>query len=495
MLCYSTVRMEGDTVSYGRRKIYSEQREITAANVRDEVNTAYAVHCQNQSEIETLWNEYRGQSKILHKAKEIREEINHKIHEARAYEIAKFHKGYVFGEPIQYVRRENTSAKEADDAIAADINALNGYMSDANKAAVDNALAEWMYVAGTGYRLTLANSKWTADGDEPPFSIYSLDPRKTFIVYSTDVDEHPLMAVCCAVRENSEKVFTVYTEKMVYTYGDHSLMEVKANTLGMIPIIEYPAEHARLGVFEVAMPLLDALDELQSNRMDDIVQFVNSFLGIFGGELNEETYSKLNEWKTLCLPEGTDAKYLSGSLSQSDVQTLKNDIYQSILTITGVPSTSDGSTSDSSNNGAVILRNGWQSAEARAKATEEIFKSSEKEFLKIALRILRDTVGTKLRLTDITPHFTRRNYENIASKSQVLIAMLNNPWVHPEVAYASCGMFPDPESAYLQGKSWHEQQEKKAMEKAEAFAKKGGDDDADSGTDQVSEPAVQSQAS
>ena len=91
-------------MSYGQRKIYSEQREITAANVRDEVNTAYAVRCQNQSEIETLWNEFRGQSKILHKTKEIREEINHKIHEARAYEIAQFHKGYVFGEPIQNPR-------------------------------------------------------------------------------------------------------------------------------------------------------------------------------------------------------------------------------------------------------------------------------------------------------------------------------------------------------------------------------------------------------
>ena len=72
-------------MSYGRRNIYSEQREITAANVRDEVNTAYAVHCQNQSEIETLWNEYRGQSKILHKTNEIREEINQKIHEMRLF--------------------------------------------------------------------------------------------------------------------------------------------------------------------------------------------------------------------------------------------------------------------------------------------------------------------------------------------------------------------------------------------------------------------------
>ena len=76
------------TVSYGRRKIYSDTREITVANVKDEVNKAGAVHCQNQSETPTLWKEFRGQTKILQKTKEIREEINHKINENRAYEIA-----------------------------------------------------------------------------------------------------------------------------------------------------------------------------------------------------------------------------------------------------------------------------------------------------------------------------------------------------------------------------------------------------------------------
>ena len=84
-----------------------------------------------------------------------------------------------------YVRRERSKAEEADDAIAADINSLNGYMALANKPAVDNSLAEWMYVAGVGYRLTLPNPKWTPDGDEPPFSIYSLDPAKTFIIVSS----------------------------------------------------------------------------------------------------------------------------------------------------------------------------------------------------------------------------------------------------------------------------------------------------------------------
>lgn len=447
-------------MSFGRLKIYSDAKGITAANVVDEVSKAYAVHGRNRADIKKLWEYYRGKTRILEKTKEIREEINHKINENRAYEIVKFHKGYVFGEPIQYIRRERASSKQADDLIAAEINSLNGYMADANKSACDNALAEWMYIAGVGYRLTLPNNRWVEDGDEPPLSIYALDPMKTFVVYSTDIDEHVLMAVVVVERENHEKVFSVYTENNYYEFTEYGEPVEKPNPLGMIPIIEYPAENARLGVFEVVVPLLDALDELQSNRMDDIVQFVNSFLAILGGELDDNTYKKLEEWKTLCLPEGTDAKYLSATLSQSDVQTFKNDMYEAIYTICGTPNRNGGS-STSDTGSAVILRDGWESAEARAKATEEIFKSSERGFLKIALRILRDTVGTKLHLSDITPHFTRRNYDNIASKSQVLIAMLNNSKIHPEVAYAACGMFPDPESAYLQGMTYYEEQMKK----------------------------------
>jgi SPP1 family phage portal protein len=307
--------------------------------------------------------------------------------------------------------------------------------------------------------LTLPNRLWESNGDEPPFMIKALDPAKTFIVYSSDVDERPLMAVYCVKREQG-KVFSVYTPDWYYEIEEFGSMISKPNALGMIPITEYPAENARLGVYEIVVPLIDAIDELQSNRMDDIVQFVNSFLAVIGAQLDQDTYDKLNEWKTLCLPEGTDAKYLSATLSQTDVQTLKDDLYQSILTICGVPNRNDSS-SGGDNGVAVIYRDGYAMAESRAKATEGIFKSSEREFLKIVLRILRDTTGTKLRLADITPHFTRRNYDNLASKSQVLIAMLNNPKIHPEVAYASCGMFSDPESAYLQGMAYYEEQMKK----------------------------------
>lgn len=442
-------------MSYGRRVITTDATEITRENVVEEVRKAMMDHAINRGEIDKLYDYYKGKTAVLGKKKEVRESINHKINENRAYEIVSFHKGYTFGEPIQYVRRENSTNGSEDDALAADVNALNGYMLDADKASCDNQLAEWLYVAGVGYRLVLPNRSWSSDGDEAPFRVLCLDPRQTFVVRHNDVEKSPIMAVYFVEKSSGQKVYSVYTKDSYYEVDENSVLVGKPHYLGMIPVVEYKADEPRLGVFEIVVTLLDALDELQSNRMDDIVQTVNSFLAILGGQLTEDVYSKLQEYLMLCLPEGVDAKYLAAPMSQNDIQTLKDDIYQSILTICGVPNR-NGGTSTSDTGSAVIMRDGWQAAEARAKAMEIEFKSAEKNTLRLVLGILRYTAGTNLRLSDIDTHFTRRNYENIAAKSQVLIAMLNNPKIHPELAFAHCGMFPDAESAYLQSKEYYE---------------------------------------
>ena len=85
-----------------------------------------------------------------------------------------------------------------------------------------------------------------------------------------------------------------------------------------------------------------------------------------------------------------------------------------------------------------------------------MFKESERRFLKIVLRVLRDTVGTPLGLVDIETKFTRRNYENIQTKAQVLTSMLSNDKVAPELAFTHCGMFSDPQDAYRQSKEYYE---------------------------------------
>lgn len=429
---------------FGRRKIYTDVERITAENVVDVLLKALTTHAENSTEIQYLWNYYRGKTPILGKTKEIRENINHKICVNRANEIVTFKLGYGFGEPIQYILRGQ------DEGLTDEINELNECMFQENKQAEDNSLAEWMYVAGVGMRMVLPGK----DKDEP-FKIYTLDPRNSFVVRYNGLGEPVVMGVKFVLKENQLPVYSVYTNDSYFEIENGVLTKNEPHVLGCVPMFEYPANSARLGAFEIVLPLLDAINEVESNRLDDVVQFVNSFLALLGGSIDEETVKNLDEYKMLCLPEGVDAKYLSVALQQGDTQVLADSLYTYVLTICGMPNRNGGS-STSDTGSAVIMRDGWESAEAQMKSVENEFKRSEKEFLKLVLRIMKDMTGTELTAKKITIKFSRRNYDNLQTKSQVLTTMLNNPKIHPKLAFVHCGLFLDPEGAYLQSKEYWE---------------------------------------
>ena len=471
--------MESETKQlFGRRQIFADEAVITAENVVDVLSKALYVHSLNQGELQYLWDYYKGKTPILQKTKEIRETINHKIWVNRAYEIVTFKRGYGFGEPVQYIRRGE------DENLSDDINRLNEYMSLAGKHASDSRLAEWLYVGGLGMRMALPG-----EDAEEPFVIYTLDPRYSFVVRHNGLGEPPVMGVKIIHKGTGAKLYSVYTRDRYFEIEETRVIKEEPHILGNIPIIEYPANQARLGAFEVVLPLLDAINELESNRMDDVVQFVNSFLAIIGAGIDTETAKKLEELKMLCLPDGTDAKYLSAALQQADIQVQADNLYDTVLTICGMPNR-NMSSSGGDNGVAVELRNGWPTAESHMKSVEQEFKEAEKLFLRLVLRILKDTPGVEmdLKLVNIESKFTRRNYDNIQTKSQVLTTMLDNPRIHPELAFTHCGLFLDPESAYLQSKEWWEEQEKKEAEEMDSYVKSLGDnaDDADDNTVQQS---------
>lgn len=474
----------------GRRVIYTDVEVLTRDNVIAVVNRCMQTHLQNRTEIQTLYDYYRGQQNIENKTKEVREEINNKVMENRCYEIANFYEGYVFGEPIQYVRRENAKGSAPDKKTSEDINMLNSYMQEANKPAVDSELAQWLYVAGHGYRLTLPNSLWDkSNKDEPPFEVYSLDPRNTFVAYSTWYDKHPVFDVMYSKLEDGGYRYTVHTRDLIFMFetgvlGEDSGVMVMPNPLGELPIIEYPANTARLGVFENLLSLQDALNQIDSDQIDDIEQFVNSFLALIGGDMDKETWDKVQAYKTLCLPDGVDAKYIGKQMNETTVKNMRQDIVQSMYEISGVPDRMGSSLN--STGASNTIRNGWTTSDARAKAVETMFKKSEKTFLTIVLKILRDTVGTKLTVKDIETHFTRRNYENIVSKAQVLVQMLSCDKIEPELAFTYCGMFIDPEAAYMQSKAYYESVKAEQQTTAKRPKEVADGNQQDTGRDKVS---------
>lgn len=452
---------------YGRRVIYTDCSEITEKNLLSVLEKALSTHGKNRGEIQYLYDYYKGKQPIRNRTKEIRPEINNKIVVNRANEIVSFKVSYLMGEPVQYVSRSK-------DDISENLNRLNEYVFAEDKAAKDTELAKWFTICGTSYRMVLPDK--LKEEDESPFEIYTLDPRYSFVVYHSGLGNKPMMGVKTVLLEDNTELHSIYTKNMYFEVKDGVITKKEKHSLGTIPIIEYPANPERLGAFEIVIGLLDAINETASNRLDGVEQFIQALLILKGVDIDSEEFKTLKENGGLKVPLEGDAYYLIQELNQTQTQTLVDDMYDTVLTICGMPNRNGGS-STSDTGSAVIMRDGWTNAESRAKDTETMFKMSEKQFLRIAIQFANTLRNMDLKLSAIDIRFTRRNYENIQVKSQVLTTMLNNDKIHPRLAFAHSGLFVDPELAYTQSVEYAKEKKKEAEKELAKFSKTQVDDE------------------
>lgn len=426
---------------HGRRMILSGESEITSANVIDVLYKALAIHNINRREILFLLDYNRGIQPILNRYKQYNAEINNKVVVNLASEIVTFKSSEFAGEPIQYVsRRGNKGVDDANRDIPEKVAQINDMMLSEGKQTLDLELAHKMFICGTAYRLVYndddKSNKLEEYLDEAPFEIAIPDVENTFVVYRNDAKKTPLMGVTYTFKTMPDKdvVYTVYTKDVTYTIegisansrknGLKITNEVRHN-FGQISLIEYPCNPDRMGAFEVVIPLMDAINLTESNRLDGVEQFIQALMVFDGVDIEREDFLKLKDLGAIMLPATQNASggkklyYLNEQLDQSQTQTLVSDMKQIILEIVGMPGQGNASTGDSSNNGAVIMRNGWWHAEGRALQTQNMWKKAETDFLKVVLKICNDTnTLTGLKISDLEPRFWRQSYEDLLVKTQ-----------------------------------------------------------------------------
>lgn len=449
------------TMNYtGRKVITNPYSTINDDNIVEVINACMPLFTANQSDIEYLFNYYNGIQPILQREKVYHKEINNKVVENHAREIVAFKVGYLLWKPIEYVsRKENTEENK--------IELLNDYMVDIDKVGLDKTTAKHQSICGTAYRLTLQNALFNRKYGNAPFKVYDVFPKNAFVIYSSDFKQEAQAGVIVdtVINEAQQPVqrCQVYTENRFYEIINNVITKNEPHTFGSIPLVEYPLNEERIGDFEQVIGLLDAINSIQSNRLDGIEEFIQALMVFENVDIKEEDIKKLKELGAIKIKDGTkeykaNVKYLTQELNQTQVQTLKQDMYNIVLKIVGMPSQSDGNSSDSSNNGAVILKNGWQGADARASETEVMFRTSEQKFLKLVLKIGREMTANELNLSlaDIDIKFTRRNYENIWQKAQVLDLLLKNNKVAPQLAFQVCGLFTDSEEAFVLSNDYYE---------------------------------------
>ena len=461
----------------GRRMITTDETEVNINNVVQILRKALPYHWKNRSEISYLWAYYKGRQPILNRIKEVRPEITNKIVENRANEIVSFKSGYLMGEPLQYVSRGNA------DNIADAINQLNEFVFAEEKPAKDKELADWFHICGTSFRMILPDAM-AGEDDEAPFEIYTLDPRNTFVVYHNGLGNKPILGVKYVIDENGVVHYSCYSDHEYFEIVESKVISYDTHILGEIPIIEYPLNMARIGAFELVIPLLDAINLTDSNRLDGVEQFIQALMLFHNVDISAEDFDELRErgaikYKDIDPQLKAEITYLVSNLNQGETQTLVDHMYQTVLTICGMPNRNGGS-STSDTGSAVIMRDGWSAAEARAKDSELMFKKSERLFLKVVLNICRTLADMDLKVCNVEIRFTRRNYENILQKAQVLDLMLKNNKIHPRLAFEHCGLFVDSDLAYTLSAEYAEEQEKKAqemMQRQQEMKQEGNNDD------------------
>ncbi len=459
----------------GRTPIYTDVENITDDNILEVLERSMSKFLPQSTDITYLFEYAKGNMPVWNKEKTVRKDINNKIVVNRAYECVEFWTGYVMGKPIQYV------AKCEDEECSKELLILNDVMNLSAKESKDTAKFNSICKCGVGYYLVLPNIDYK-DGDIDkgisPIKIFLLNSARTYVVYSSSVDHKKLLGVTYYINDNNEKIITAYSRNKVYTIVNstvekeekYSIRDVKDTVDKEVPIIEFYADNDRLGTFEPATTIIDAINNIESARADGVDQIVQALLKFKNCEVDEDTLNKILELGALMVNgengQDADVDYISSKLDQSQAQTLINDLYMAFLTITAMPNRNGGS-STSDTGTAVQLRDGWQNAESRAMQYESNLKIGEKELINQVVELLEIQLKKEfktLNLRHIDIVFTRRNYENIKVKADVLVEMLKSEKIDPKLAFQHCGMFTDPERAYQISKTYYENYKKQEMD-------------------------------
>lgn len=241
--------------------------------------------------------------------------------------------GFFIGNPVVYTAN-------------CDIKAVTDKFYAQGIARIDTQLAKNLSVCGDAYELVYA------DSDAEPKSI-CLNPKNTFIVYDDTVERKKLCAVNYFVKENiltdsRNCVVRVYTKDMIYTFQSNTseaknlvLISEEPHYFGGVPVIYYVNNPECQGDFEQVISLIDAYNLLQSDRINDKEQFVNSFLLLLGIELDSSQAEELKKEKILLGDIGGDAKYLSKTLSETDTEILRKTLVDDIHKLSFVPDLTD----------------------------------------------------------------------------------------------------------------------------------------------------------
>lgn len=455
----------------GRRKIYTNYinksqigdnmygyNVINKENIIDAINLALSIHYENAREIRLLLNYYKGEQSIFNRVKEVRPDVDNKVVVNYANTFTRDIIGYTFGKPMQYVARRSDS-ENGESPIKDEVRLLNDYAEMNDKSTSDQEKATNASIYGISHRAIFPRK--TTSEDEAPYYYLDLDSECTFVAYSSQLNREPVFACTYTkshgLNEDNYCLYTVYTTDEIYMFKvpfasmfadstyvggiltKDSLIQgfPKKNPLGMIPIIENENNQFRMGHWETAISLIDAINKVTSDSVNDVEQFVNAILVAVNAEFTKEQMDNVKRHKYAEIKSfqglNADLKYIQAQLNGESVEQLRQYLEDCLRVVVGIPDRKTRGGGGGDTGDAVKLRDGWADMEVVARTTESFNKKSEKKELRIILKILKDLKKiSKTSMINLDIKYPRNKTDNLNSKATAMSTMLSTEVMAPE---------------------------------------------------------------
>ena len=329
------------------------------------------------------------------------------------------------------------------------------------------------------------------------FDIIILNPLTTFVVYSNDIYQCPMLAVTYCEQKNGSKVYGCYTDDTYYEI-DNGTRITNGVTKGkslcfqrqrelqifhqLIPIVEYINDYGRSGCFEKVMPQMDAICEVISDCANDVAQHVQNLIWMNNCELEDGETLQTNGVIQTKSPTGmqADIKFLESKLDLMGVQAHVDDMRNQVMRISGTPQRQENSGGGSTGS-AMNMSSGWQFAETMALNSESIFEESERQAIRIMLEIIKKSNDipeeyadiTNLSISDVLIRFSRNKIYDLATKCNALSTLIKTG-INGKHAIETVSLFTNPQSVWNDSKDDIEEIQK-SMVKAESNNKDPSD--------------------
>ena len=363
---------------------------------------------------------YEGVHEILKRKPKYREDdpCNNVVCNYAKY-ISDFAAGYLIGEPISYQSKDQ------------DLDKLIEWNKIAQTDVQDMDNAKYQSIFGVAYELVYMSSK-----QSPTPKTASTHPTQSFVIYNNSVELKKMAGVNYYDKRDTKTQEIIGFNVIASTADNILRFDVNAsydldgevieepNPFKAVTLIEIYNNNERQGDFEQLIPLIDAYNCQQSNRVDDVENFVNSVLVLTGQVLGDtdkeksEQYSSIKKNGVMELTEDGKAEFLTRQIDQQGNELLRQSLADDIHKFSCVPSLTDKEFA--SNVSGVAMQFKLLGLNQITKIKERYIKEGIRERVELFSAIMQDKGMPGIDIDDMTITITHSLPKNLVEIAQVI---------------------------------------------------------------------------